>query len=235
MHVHTKISYEGKIMKYGLAYTTITRTTGFLARTVLYYRRTELNYMCDLLKDKKNIRILDYGCNTGYFLHMIEKKHPNNNFKLCGTDINPYAVKSAQKKHKNFTFFNINDKFFETEKFDVIILSHVLEHVHDRDEFIKNLKKLLNKNGTLIIAIPQERIRGDCTVPQYIYNIARFRFENPHVVNINHKDLTELLDDNRLHINKQIYTHFVYPFKTNKRRIDSWSLVASIKLNNNKK
>ena len=56
-------------MKYGLSYTLITRTTGFLARTIFHHRRTELNYISDLLKDKKNIRILDYGCNTGYLLN----------------------------------------------------------------------------------------------------------------------------------------------------------------------
>lgn len=216
-------------MKYGLGYTLITRTIGFLARTILSYRKTELNYIVDLLKDKKNIRILDYGCNTAYLLNIIRNKYPSKNFDLCGADINEYALKYAKKKYKDFKFFDINDRFFDKSKFDVIIVSHVLEHVHDRNKFIANLKKILEKNGTLIIAIPQERIRGDCTLVQLLYNLARFRFENPHVVKMDYQDLNELLANNGLHIKEHIYTHFLYPFKSDKRRVDSWSLVAEIK------
>lgn len=216
-------------MKYGLSYTLITRTTGFLARTIFYYRRTELNYICDLLKDKKGIRILDYGCNTGYFLSIIHDKYPLKKFDLCGADINQYALKYARKKHKDFTFFNIDKNLFDKEKFDVIILSHVLEHVKNRDLLIANLKNLLKKNGELIIAIPQERIRGDCSLIQWSYNIITFRFENPHVVKINYPDLNELLNNNGLCIKKYVYTHFLYPFKSDKRRIDSWSLVTLCK------
>lgn len=217
------------MMKYGLGYTLITRTTGFLARTILYYRKTELNYIINLLKSKNNIRILDYGCNTAYLLNVIKNKYSSKNLDLCGADINEYALKYARKKYKDFTFFNINDEFFNKEKFDVIIVSHVLEHIHDRDKFIANLTKLMKKNGTLIIAIPQERIMGDCTIVQLLYNFARLRFENPHVVNMKYQDLNKLLADNELHIKEYTYTHFFYPFKSDKRRADSWSLVTEIK------
>ncbi len=215
-------------MKYGLGYTLITRTTGFLARTILHYRKTELNYITNLLDKKRNIRILDYGCNTAYVLNIINNKYPEKKLDLCGADINEYALKHARKKYKDFTFFNINDDFFNKEKFDVIIVSHVLEHVHDRNKFIANLKKIMKKSGTLIIAIPQERIRGDCTLIQLLYNFARLRFENPHVVKMEYQDLNKLLADNGLKIKQHKYTHFFYPFKTNKRRMDSWSLVTEI-------
>lgn len=216
-------------MKYGLGYTLITRTSGFLARTIFYFRKTELNYIINFLRDKNNIRILDYGCNTAYFLNIIKNKFPSKNFDLCGTDINEYALKYAKKKYEDFTFFNINDEFFNKEKFDVIIVSHVLEHVHNRNKFIANLKRLMKKNGTLIIVVPQERIRGDCTFVQLLYNFARLRFENPHVVNMKYQDLNKLLAENRLQIKQHKYTHFFYPFKSDKRRVDSWSLVTEIK------
>jgi 2-polyprenyl-3-methyl-5-hydroxy-6-metoxy-1,4-benzoquinol methylase len=216
-------------MKYGLGYTLITRITGFLARTILYFRKTELDYIANLLGDKKNIRILDYGCNTAYLLNIIKNKYLSKNFDLCGADINEYALKYARKKYKDFTFFNINNEFFNKEKFDVIILSHVLEHIHDRGKFIANLKRIMKKNGTLIIAIPQERIRGDCTFIQLLYNFARLRFENPHVVKMEYQDLNILLSENGLHIKEHTYTHFFYPFITDKRRADSWSLVTEIR------
>lgn len=216
-------------MKYSLSYTLITRVTGFLARTVFPYRKTELNAMCDLLKNKRDIKILDYGCNTGYFLNIINKKYPSNNFRLCGADINPYALNYARKKYPGFTFFDLDENFFANEKFDVIILSHVLEHVKDREAFLANLKKILNKNGDLIVAIPQERFRGDCTLIQWFYNILRFRFENPHVVKLFYDDLAQLSKNHGLEIAEHVYTHVFFPFKSNQRRLDTWSLVARCK------
>ena len=75
-------------MKYGLGYTLIVRITGFLSRTVLRYRKTELSYITSLLENKDNVRILDYGCNTAYLLNIIKNAYPSKNFDLCGADIN---------------------------------------------------------------------------------------------------------------------------------------------------
>lgn len=215
--------------RYGKGYTLITRTTGFLSRTVLYYRRTEINHICNQLKNKDNIRILDYGCNTGYLLNIIKNRYPAKNFELCGADINPHALSYARNNYKKATFFDINKDSFEGEKFDFIILSHVLEHIEERKKLINNLKEKLNKDGALIICVPQERIRGDCSLVQIVYNFLRLRFHNPHLVKIGYKNLDNLLKDNNLKIKDHIYTHFLYPFKTKKKRPDSWSLVATCK------
>jgi len=214
-------------MKYGLSYTLITRVTAFLGRTVLHWRKTELNYMVSMLKEKKNIRILDFGCNTGYFLKIIKDKYPAAEFNLCGADINQYALKYARKKYTNFDFFEINNHFFEKEKFDVVIISHVLEHIKERNEIVANLSKSLKKNGELIVAIPQERIRGDCSIAQLLYNFMRLRFENPHVVKINYDQLNDLLSNNGFNISNHTYTNFFYPLISKKKKFYSWSLVVS--------
>ncbi len=216
-------------MKYGLGYTLITGITGFLSRTVLYFRRTELNYIINILNKKDDIKILDYGCNTGYFLNLIKNRYPTKRFELYGADINKYAIKYARKRYSGFRFFNTKGDFLYKHKFDVIILSHVLEHIKDRENFIRKLKKLMKKNGLLIIAIPQERIRGDCTIVQLIYNFLRFRFKNPHVTKITLADLKKLISRNKLYLKRYIYTNFFYPFKSTRLRFDSWSLVTEIR------
>ena len=90
-------------MKYGLGYTLVTRTTGFLSRTFLYFRKTELDYMLSLLEGSKDI--LDYGCNTGYFTKKIKDKIGK---EVSGADINLHALKSARKKNPNIRFYDIN-------------------------------------------------------------------------------------------------------------------------------
>jgi len=217
-------------MKYGLSYTLITRCTGWLSRTILHFRKTELDYISNSLINKDNVRILDYGCNTGYFLDFIKKHNQNKHFDLCGADINGHALKYAKQKYNQYKFFEINEKFFNTEKFDIIILSHVLEHISDTQSFLQNLKKILKKDGELIIAVPQERIRGDCTIIQLLYNIIRLRFENPHLINYKYTDIEKILNQNGFTIKHSRFTHFFYPFESNRRRLDSWSLVVFCKL-----
>ena len=214
-------------MKYGLSYTLITRVTTFLGRTILHWRKTELNYIVNLLKEKENIKILDFGCNTGYFLKIIKDKYPSAGFDLYGADINKYALKYARKKYPDFNFFEIDNDFFEKGKFDVVILSHVLEHIKERNEMVANLVKLFKKNGELIVAVPQERIRGDCSIPQLLYNFMRLRFENPHLAMINYYQLNDLLLNNVFQISNHTYTNFFYPFKSNNKKFYSWSLIVS--------
>jgi 2-polyprenyl-3-methyl-5-hydroxy-6-metoxy-1,4-benzoquinol methylase len=212
-------------MKYGLLYTMVTRTTGLLSRTVFHFRKTEIDHMVNQLKKLKNKKILDYGCNTGYLLYKIHKKNPHN--RLYGADINKHALNYARNNYSKFTFFDAKTELFNKEKFDVIIISHVLEHIKDRPKFMKDIANMLNENGKLIIAIPQERIRGDATIFQIIFNAFMLRFENPHVVNLKFKDLKKLLYTIDHQIEQKVYTNYIYPFKSNKRRLDVWSLVTT--------
>ena len=212
-------------MEYGLGYTLACRTTSFITRTLWPYRRTELNYMLNLLSDVKGTKILDYGCNTGYFTNMISKRYPD--CEVHGADINVHALKSARRKFPHLQFHDVNDAFFEFQPFDAIIISHVLEHIRDRETFLSNVSKLIAHNGRLIIAIPQERIRGDATIFLTLFNAFRLRFENPHVAKLNYADLVKLLARTGFKIDDHVYTNYLFPFKSDSFRLDAWSLVVS--------
>ncbi len=218
-------------MKYDLGYTRVVSVTGFLSRTLSFGKKREIAWVCDALKTEDQARILDYGCNGGHLLKIIQRKHPSKNFNLCGADINPHALSYAKKKYPSFTFYELTDTFFAQEKFDVIILSHVLEHIKERNIFLANMRKLLRKNGKLIVAVPQERFRGDMAIPQIIYNFFRFRFENPHVAKIHYDDLQALLQGQGFRIENHVYTNFFFPFTSDTKKIYSWSLLALCQLN----
>jgi len=99
------------------------------------------------LNGKKNRNLLDIGAGTGDFLAFCK----DNNFKVTGTE--PSDVGRQQIEEKGITVFKEIDKVLD-KKFDVITMWHVLEHVPNLCEYLKHLKKLLNKNGKLIIAVP---------------------------------------------------------------------------------
>ncbi|WP_440691102.1 class I SAM-dependent methyltransferase, partial [Candidatus Pelagibacter sp. HIMB1782] len=101
-------------------------------------------------KNIKNKKVLDFGCGWGGFLNEIK-----NSNKIYGLEIRDECydyIKSNMKKIKIFkNLKQIN------EKFDLITMFHVLEHLPNQIEVLKNLKKRLKKNGKLIIEVPHSR------------------------------------------------------------------------------
>jgi 2-polyprenyl-3-methyl-5-hydroxy-6-metoxy-1,4-benzoquinol methylase len=91
--------------------------------------------------------ILDIGAGTGDFLSVAK----NDGWKTVGVEPSDKAKAIAKSKGVSFV-----DKTSELEShtFDVISMWHVLEHVPNLDEQIKELKRLLKPSGTLIVAVP---------------------------------------------------------------------------------
>ncbi|HJS01435.1 MAG TPA: class I SAM-dependent methyltransferase [Flavobacterium sp.] len=92
-------------------------------------------------------RILDIGAGTGDFLTVAK----NDGWQTLGIEPSDRAKGIAINKGISFVE---NTKTLENQSFDVITMWHVLEHVPDLDFQIKELKRLLKPEGTLIIAVP---------------------------------------------------------------------------------
>jgi len=92
-------------------------------------------------------RILDIGAGTGDFLSVAK----NDGWEIIGIEPSDKAKEIASKKGVTFV---ANTSELENHSFDVITMWHVLEHVPDLDYQIKELKRLLKPNGTLIVAVP---------------------------------------------------------------------------------
>jgi len=97
-------------------------------------------------------KLLDIGCGTGDFLLATQKK----NWSVVGVEPNKNAADLANKKlNSESKIYASLDALMNThQKFSIITLWHVLEHVPDYDQYITKIKTLLNPNGTLIIAVP---------------------------------------------------------------------------------
>ena len=208
--------------KYDAIYFWSIRFISLINRYIYPIRWIELTYILNFIDDK-SLKILDYGCGSGHFTNRIKKSKPS--CTVIGADINTYAINYAKQKYKNTTFINSDNHLFKNDEFDIVIISHLLEHIHQREKFLKQILTCLKNKGKVIIAVPQERIRGDGTLFTIFINALRGVFTNPHVVKLVYNDLSSLMDKVNVKIQKKKYTNYQYPFMSNKRKWHSFSLV----------
>ena len=93
--------------------------------------------------------LLDYGCGTGHFLNTVHK----NKWTVIGVEPNNNAHQNIERNIKKYIYPSIQ-YVPKNQKFGIITLWHVLEHIHDLSNTIETLKSLLEKNGRLVIAVP---------------------------------------------------------------------------------
>ncbi|WP_426431889.1 class I SAM-dependent methyltransferase [Winogradskyella sp. HB-48] len=94
--------------------------------------------------------LLDIGCGTGDFLEIAK----NNKWKVVGVEPNEQARSLANSKTNDSVFDIQHLETLKENSFDVITLWHVLEHLPNIEMHIKLFKRLLKRNGTLVIAVP---------------------------------------------------------------------------------
>ena len=93
---------------------------------------------------------LDVGVGAGYFSNEAKIR----GFDVTGIDISKTATDYAHKKFKIKTVCTDLLNFKTKEKFDVILLNHVLEHITDLKPFLSAIKTLLATDGVVLIACP---------------------------------------------------------------------------------
>ncbi|MEH6658762.1 class I SAM-dependent methyltransferase [Leeuwenhoekiella marinoflava] len=91
--------------------------------------------------------LLDIGAGTGDFLKIAK----NEGWEVEG--IEPSEIARTHAATKDLSL-NADESGLGEQTFDVITMWHVLEHVPDLQKQMNWLAKHLDKNGTLIIAVP---------------------------------------------------------------------------------
>jgi ubiquinone biosynthesis O-methyltransferase len=116
-------------------------------------------------KSKRNISICDIGCGNGALLIRLAETTRKLPFQINyqGFEISkPFvnyasqAVKFKNLSHISFNYFDI-EKNNLTDKFDVIICSEVLEHLHEPKKVLKKIYQYLNPNGYLLLSTPNSK------------------------------------------------------------------------------
>ena len=93
-------------------------------------------------------KLLDFGSGTGTFLQAAIK-----HFKIKGIEPNEKAIQHAKALIKGQIYKHMN-LLLNDDKFDVITMWHVLEHLPNPKIAINKIKKHLSPKGHFFIAVP---------------------------------------------------------------------------------
>jgi 2-polyprenyl-3-methyl-5-hydroxy-6-metoxy-1,4-benzoquinol methylase len=100
--------------------------------------------------------VLDVGCigqdndyNSPDWMHNLIR---NVTGKLDGVDINQEGI--AFLKEKGYNVYSVDELKATNNKYEVIVMSDVIEHVNDPVDFLKFYSFFLSENGILVITTP---------------------------------------------------------------------------------
>ena len=171
--------------QYGTDYQPASHIGSWLAYLVPAYRRVLDREMRHLPKPPSDGRLLDVGCGSGAFLKQAEEA----GWKVEGVDPDPDAVKLAQDSGLDVRQGGIEMLKNEKEKFDVVTLSHVIEHTHNPREMIVSCYRLLKRGGLLWVETPNLDSMG-----HHKYGRSWRGIEAPrHLVIFTLKSITEMM------------------------------------------
>jgi SAM-dependent methyltransferase len=97
-------------------------------------------------------RILDVGCATGNFLHMMTRF---GSWELHGLDISEAGTAYARERYGINAFTGeLADASYPDSYFDVVTMWDVMEHVHDPTATLTEVHRILKAGGLLLIRVP---------------------------------------------------------------------------------
>ncbi|OHB17889.1 MAG: hypothetical protein A2734_00910 [Parcubacteria group bacterium RIFCSPHIGHO2_01_FULL_40_30] len=129
-----KSHYENKSLNYGVSHTRLKR-------------------VLSLLDSQPNQRVLEIGCAAG----RLGREFKKLGHYVAGIEISESAAQEAKKNLDEVYIFDIEDNWpaeISREKFDLIVLPEVLEHVFDPVYVLKKSSAILKPDGEIIITTP---------------------------------------------------------------------------------
>jgi len=150
-----------------------------------WYKLRKIVYEYFAKEARKGMRVLEVGCNVGANIQMFNDLFPDaRDMEFYGVDISEKAIQIAKEKVKNRSFAvgDAENLGYKDNCFDIIVCTEVLEHLPTPYKALKEIHRVLNWNGIIIITTPnkenilkkmagkkiKERVEADCqTVPPH--------------------------------------------------------------------
>ncbi|MEK7547513.1 MAG: methyltransferase domain-containing protein [Patescibacteria group bacterium] len=130
---------------------------GFKTKLLFFIDRIE-KLRLELGKGKRDFRILDIGCGNGL---MITLPLGEQEYTVVGIDAHAPTIAQAKSKNhfKNVEFIagdvkDLAHKLGHAGKFNIVVLSDILEHLSHPENLLNEVKNILSPHGIILISIP---------------------------------------------------------------------------------
>ncbi len=174
-----------------------------------------INYCLKFIKKYMRGNILEVGAGCGSFTRNYLNPEINS---ITLTEVDDKNILDLKEKFKNNQKIKITKEniYNINQEFDVIIYLHVLEHIKNDEEEIKEATKKLGKNGTLIIMVPAHKkifSNLDSAVGhfrRYEMDFFHKKFDNLEISSVKYLDSMGYF---LYYLNKLVFKKEVYPSK----------------------
>jgi len=156
-------------------------------------------------------KVLDIGCGDGFWLELLRNLGFNN---LCGIDLSKPMVGRALLKNLDVECKDIYEIDYYN-KFDIIIMMDVLEHLPNVSKALMIVNNALKTNGILYITTP--------TCDSFSLRLQRFirettkmeqmqRWDETHIHAWSAKDVKNLLKEKNFDVKWMLHSFNPFPF-----------------------
>ncbi len=163
---------------------------------------SQFTYIQNHLDTSESKSILEVGSADGSFLSFFKK----SGWSFKGLEFNEYMINKAGRQYgialERKHILDINPS---SERYDIIAMSHVLEHLTDPAEVLRHCKKLLNPGGFVFIELPYSPLPGK-TSPELLSDY----LDTTHLFNFRPLSLQKLLLKSGLELITPIPDRFFY-------------------------
>ncbi|MFT8342890.1 class I SAM-dependent methyltransferase [Clostridium beijerinckii] len=121
-------------------------------------RIAPINEECNKFNIKNGDIVIDYGCGSGGYTKKISEILGESG-KVYAVDIYELAIESVKKKINKYQLTNVetvlakNINEIKDNVANIIIAIDMFHMVQEKNKFLKELHRLINKDGTLFIGI----------------------------------------------------------------------------------
>lgn len=176
----------------------------------LEYIENKSKKIYEIVKNIQNKNLLDIGCGEGY----VSRFFLDLGYQIKSIDFSEFAVKNHNPSvlpyfKKGDVFKNLDDIIKNEEKYGLIILNNVIEHVLDPIDILMKIKKLMYEDSIIVVTAPNDfsNLQEELLEKKYI-DVMTWIAPPAHLSYFTLNSLKNLIQ----HCNLNVYDYYVeYP------------------------